>query len=473
MTPPRPGHPPRPARPPRSSRRPARLRALGALAALATAGVLTAAFAGGGSDPDGPGPAARPPADARTAGPVDRGGPIAVHWVAAWSAAPVGPEPDTDRYGQSGRTFRNVVHTGIAGDQVRITLSNRYGRSPLRITAATAGLAAGPATPAAADGSLVRLTFRGSPVVTVPPGGQVTSDPQRLRVRAGADLLISTYAPASDEPGGPVTYHPGARQTSYAREGDGTEDATGDSFTDKTGAWRQLVAVDLRTNKVTGTVVAFGDSLTDGAFSSMDDNHRWPDFLSTRLRQAAAEASRTPAGPAGTAPADPTGTAPRLGVVNAGISGNRLLADGTGPRGLDRFDRDVLARPGARVVVIALGINDILKSDRPADPDRITEGLLELAARARARGLLVAGATLTPYAGHKGWSAEQDSVRRAVNARIRAGEVFDVVVDFDRALRDPADPARLQPAFDSGDHLHPNDLGYRAMAGAVDLPALM
>ncbi|MFJ5552873.1 SGNH/GDSL hydrolase family protein [Streptomyces sp. NPDC093225] len=455
------------------------LAALVALAVLVTAGVCTALLAGGDDGPDGgpgggaaavdDGPSTPVKGSGRTAGPVDKGGRIAPHWVGTWSAAPVGPEPDTYLRGHSGRTFRNVVHTSVGGDQVRITLSNLFGVGPLRITSATVGLAAGPGTPAAEPGSLARLSFGGAPDVTIPPGDEVTSDAIGLRLPADADVLVSTYAPAAAEPGGPVTQHPGARQTSYAGEGDGTDDETGRTFTEKTGVWRHLVAVDVRTDRAVGTVVAFGDSITDGAESSTDGNRRWPDVLSDRLRRAAAQAGDG-AGGAGT-----TGV-PRLAVANTGIRGNRLLAEGTGPSGLDRFDRDVLGRAGVRVVVVELGINDVMRpsgtrSDRP-EPDRILDGLRELTRRARARGLLVVGATLTPFHGHRSYSAEEDAVRRAVNAHIRAGEVFDVVVDFDRALRDPAEPSRLREAYDSGDHLHPNDAGYRAMARAVDLADL-
>ncbi|MFJ6939092.1 GDSL-type esterase/lipase family protein [Streptomyces sp. NPDC101132] len=461
------------------------LGALVALVVLGVAGIFTAVLSGvWGADGDDPRGAGRN--SGRTAGPVDRGGALAPHWVGTWSAAPVGPEPDTYLRGHSGRTFRNVVRAGIGGDQVRITLSNLYGEQPLRIASATVALAAGATTPAAERGSLAPLTFGGAATVTVPPGDEVTSDAVGLRVPADTDLLVSTYAPESAEPGGPVTYHPGSRQTSYAADGDRTHDESGDPYDARTTAWRHLVAVDVRTDRTAGAIVAFGDSITDGAMSSVDENRRWTDVLADRLRKGGAdEQSTADTGTditTGTGPGTGGGTGggagkggtatPRLSVLNAGISGNRLLREGVGPSGLDRFDRDVLSRAGVRVVVIELGINDIGRTARPAEPEKIVAGLRELTERARARGLLVVGATLTPYGGHKSYSAEGESVRRAVNARIRAGEVFDAVVDFDRILRDPEAPDRLRAEYDSGDHLHPGDAGYRAMGRGFDLKLL-
>ncbi|MGW1762955.1 SGNH/GDSL hydrolase family protein [Streptomyces sp. NPDC002073] len=430
-----------------------------AAAVLVTGGCSASADSGPGSGPDG-----AKVRESTSGGVLDDGGPITPHWVGTWSSAPVDAEPDTYLRGHAGRTFRNVVHTSIGGSRVRITLSNLFGKHPLHIGRATVGPAAGTdgtvsgaATgpgfrmAAAQPGSLVPLTFGGAAEVTIPPGDEVTSDAARLSVPADADMLVSTYSPDSAEPSGPVTLHPGARQTSYAADGDSTEDETGDGFTEQTRSWRQLVAMDVFTDEARGSVVAFGASITDGLASTTDANRRWTDFLAERLRE---------------------GRTPRLGVLNAGIAGNRLLRDGTGPRALDRFDRDVLSRTGVRVVVVQLGTNDILKSPRETDPDRIAEALRELRKRAHARGVRMVGTTLPPFRGHKAYAASRESVRRSVNARIREGGVFDEVVDFDRVLRDPDSPSRLKPEFDSGDHLHPNDDGYAAMGRTFDVAVL-
>jgi lysophospholipase L1-like esterase len=379
-------------------------------------------------------------------------------WVGTWAAAPVGGEPLTDGDGMAGRTVRNVVHTSVGGTSARITLSNLYGTRPLTVTAATIALAAGDDNPAAAAGTLRRLTFGGTPAVTVPPGGQAVSDAVALAVPADSDVLVSTYTPDSS---GPVTYHRHARQTSYVADGEHTEDLTGGPYTGHSTAWRYLTALDVLSNEADGTVVAFGDSLTDGVTSTPGANRRWPDVLADRLRAAVASGA----------------DAPRHGVVNAGISGNQVLADGRGrpadnPSGLKRFERDVLGRPNVKVVVIALGVNDILRNRALADPDAVVAGLRTLVDRAHARGVKVVGATLMPFRGHRGYTEPREDVRRRINEAIRSGTVFDEVADLDKALRDPYDPRRLRSDYDSGDSLHPSDRGYRRMAEAIDLNEL-
>ncbi|MGA4841675.1 SGNH/GDSL hydrolase family protein [Streptomyces sp. G45] len=376
-------------------------------------------------------------------------------WVATWSASPAGAEPGTAARGMAGRSVRNVVHTSVGGDSARVTLSNLYGRTPLSITRASVAVAAAPNSPTAAAGTLRRLTFGGDTGVVIPPGAQIVSDPARLRVPGDADLLVTTFSPT---PSGPVTYHPHARQLSYVARGDRTEDPSGATYHEQSPYWRYVTAVDVLSSEADGTVVVFGDSITDGITSSMGANRRWPDVLADRLRGA-------------------PGGAPRYSVVNQGISGNRVLSDGRpgtpagNPSGLSRFDRDVLGRSGVKAVVIALGINDILRN-RETDADRVVAGLRELTRQAHARGLRVIGATLMPFGGHRGYGPAQEAVRQEVNARIRSGGVFDEVTDFDKALRDPYDPRRLLARYDSGDHLHPSDAGFRRMAETFDLTAL-
>ncbi|KUN01421.1 SGNH hydrolase [Streptomyces yokosukanensis] len=379
-------------------------------------------------------------------------------WVGAWSTAPVGGEPGTETQGLAGRSVRNVVHTSTGGTSARITLSNLYGQAPLTISHASIALSAGDGTAAADPESMRRLTFGGATGVVVPAGGQIVSDAVLLTVPHDGDVLVTTYSPT---PSGPVTYHPHARQVSYVADGDRTEDATGAPYTEQTPYWRYVTSLDLLSNEADGTVVVLGDSITDGITSTTGANHRWPDVLAGRLR-GAAESGRQ---------------VPRYSVVNEGISGNQILADGLGRpaenrSGLGRFDRDALSHPGVEVVVIDLGVNDILRNPRLADPNRIVAGLRTLVREAHARGLKVVGATLMPFQGHRGSSPAREAVRRQVNAEIRAGGVFDAVVDFDKALRDPYDPRRLRPDYDSGDHLHPSDPGFRRMAEVFDLSLL-
>ncbi|APY88097.1 SGNH/GDSL hydrolase family protein [Streptomyces alfalfae] len=375
-------------------------------------------------------------------------------WVGSWSASPAGAEPRTERKGFAGRSIRNVVHTSVGGASARITLSNLYGATPLSITHASIAVASATNDPAAAAGTLRRLTFNGNTSVIIPPGAQVMSDAARLRVPHDSDLLVTTYSPT---PSGPVTYHPHARQISYVADGDHTEDPNADAYTEQSPFWRYLTAVDVLSNEADGTVVVLGDSITDGISSTMGANRRWTDVLADRMR-------------------DEPG-APRYGVVNQGISGNRVLSDGNGqpavnPSGLSRFDRDVLDRTGVKAVVIALGVNDILRNPHQNDPDRIVGGLRELTRQAHTRGLRVVGATLMPFGGHRGYEPGLEAVRQSVNEQIRSGEVFDDFVDFDRALRDPYDPRSLRAQYDSGDHLHPSDAGYRKMAQTFDLAHL-
>lgn len=375
-------------------------------------------------------------------------------WVGAWSASPVGAEPGTELTGMAGRSVRNVVHTSVGGTSARVTLSNLYGQEPLTVTHASIALAADDSA-AAAAGTMRRLTFGGATAVTIPAGQQVLSDAVRVHVPQGADVLVTLYSPIRS---GSVTYHPHARQLSYVAAGDRTEDVTATPYTEQTEYWRYLTALDVLSDDADGTVVVLGDSITDGITSTEGANRRWPDVLSQRLRTVVESGQDVP----------------RYSVVNQGISGNQVLADGTGrpadnPSGLHRFGRDVLGRTNVKVVVIDLGVNDILRDRKLADPDRIVEGLRTLVRRAHARGLKVVGATLMPCRGHRGCTAAREDVRQQVNARIRGGGVYDAVVDFDKALRDPYDPRRLRSDYDSGDHLHPSDRGYREMADVFDL----
>ncbi|MFE7126012.1 SGNH/GDSL hydrolase family protein [Streptomyces sp. NPDC057617] len=370
-------------------------------------------------------------------------------WTATWAAAPAGTEPGAP-FGHPGHTIRNVVHTSIGGTGVRVTLSNLYSPAALLIGHASVAVRDGEGA-AAVPGTMRRLTFARQTAVTVPPRGQIISDPVELPVPYDGDLLVTLHTPA---PGGPVTYHPMAFQTSYlarSDRGDRTEDLDAAAFTEPTGFWRYVTAVDVLNRESPGAVVTFGDSITDGDGSRPDANRRWPDILAARLRDR------------------------NIGVVNAAISGNQVLGDqswrGCGASGLDRFRRDVLGRAGVRAVVIDLGVNDILRGGE-RDPARITAGLRELTRQAHARGIRVVGATLAPFGAHRGYDEATEAVRDQVNEEIRSGGIFDEFVDFDQVLSDPYAPDRIRPVYDSGDGLHPSDAGYRAMGRHFDLASL-
>lgn len=404
--------------------------------------------AGGGS-----GTSERPPSAAGRIGIPHQAAPAASgSWVGTWSGAPAGPEPNAPD-GYPGWSIRNVVHTSVGGTSVRVHLSNLFGRAPLLVGRATVAVAAAPGSPSAAAGSMRSLTFGGRTSVRVPAGGAVVSDAVQLSVPQAADLLVTTYTPKAS---GPVTYHPRAQQTSFMAFGERTARSDGAAYTTRTPYWRYVTGVDVFTRQAAGSVVLFGDSITDGITSTVGANHRWPDRLAARLRGSGDRALR-------------------LGVLNEGISGNRVLRDGEyggNPSGLSRLDRDALSQAGVRTLVVELGINDVLRPPQRTGAREIVAGLREIVARAHERGLRVLGATLTPCQGHVNYNARAEAVRQQVNAAIRAGTVFDEVIDFDRALRDPERPGALLPVYDSGDHLHPSDAGYLRMAETVKLSLL-
>nr|WP_202485954.1 GDSL-type esterase/lipase family protein [Streptomyces sp. SID4985] len=357
-------------------------------------------------------------------------------WTGSWEAAPSGTTA-----GLPGAAVRNVVHLSVGGGALRVRIGNRFGVAPLRVGAVTVAVRRGSGAGAVA-GSMRVVTFRGGRTVVVPAGRELLSDPVRLTVRAAADLLVTVFVP---DDCGPATEHRTALQTSYvARDGAGhagDEDDT--AYTAKAvSRWYYVTGVDVRAT-TRGSVVALGDSLTDGTGSTPDTNHRWPDLLADRLRRH------------------------RLGVLNAGIGGNRLLRDGTAPSALARLDTDALDRAGVRFLVLFEGVNDINGTPAATDPDAYAAAYRTIVARAHARGIRVVGVTLTPYRGHPAYSAAREGVRQRVNAFIRERGVFDAVADADAALRDPADAGRLSPRYDPGDHLHFDDDGMAAVASAV------
>jgi lysophospholipase L1-like esterase len=374
-------------------------------------------------------------------------------WRTGWSSA-----PDSAGPALPAQTLRQVVRTSTGGTRVRIRLSNLFGTQPLDVGAAHVGLSAGAARVAA--GSDRALTFGGQPAVTIAAGASALSDPVDLTVAAREPLAVSLYLPA---PVAVSTIHGFALQVAYLKA---PGDATGaaDLPTAATDDSRYFLSdVDVLGPDTARTLAIVGDSIADGVGASSAREAGWPDMLAARLQGEPALAT--------------------IGIANEGIAGNRILNDASKPfvcpAALARFDRDALDKPGVRWVLLHEGVNDITGARLLAAPaDRVTveqieAGMRQLAGRARARGVKIWAGTLLPFAGTKRfWSEEAERDRLALNAWIRTAGVFDAVVDFDAALRDPADPARLNRAYDSGDHLHPNDAGYRAMAQQVDLRLL-
>jgi lysophospholipase L1-like esterase len=355
------------------------------------------------------------------------------------------------------QTLREIVHTSIGSDTVRVRLSNAYGKRAVEIGAAHIALRAKGAEIVA--GSDRPLTFSGRTALSIPPNAVVLSDPVKLDVPAAGDLAVSIFLP---KPTTGASIHYGAQQTSYIGRGDLTG-AASFSEAETITSWVFLTGVDVLAPESASTAVAFGDSITDGARSTIDANSRWPDFLARRLlaRRGGKE----------------------VAVLDAGIGGNRILHDASGNvrfgvSALARFDRDVLVQPGVKYVIVLEGINDLGHSGTSAplsetvSAEDIIAGLKQMIERAHEKGLKIFGATLTPFEGtvFPGYfTPEKEVKRKAVNEWIRTGRAFDGVIDFDRAVRDPDHPDRMLPAYDGGDHLHPGDTGYKAMGEAIDL----
>jgi lysophospholipase L1-like esterase len=396
-------------------------------------------------------------------------GQSAPHWVGTWATSPVGrapappaPPPGAAPAAGGGRgnapaplvpnnhTLRQIVHTSIGGDALRIVLANSFGTAPMMVGAASVALRESGAAIVATTSHPV--TFGGKPSVTVPAGAVMISDPVAMTLPAFADLAVDVYLP-NDMSAMPMTFHAGAHQTSYASAGNhaGEHDLPAPSTTT---SWFYLSRVEARTNAASAVIVALGDSITDGTASTLDANARWPDLLARRLAQSGG---------------------PGAAVLNAGIGGNRLLghaAGGTaGLNVLERFDRDVLALSGATHVVLMEGINDIgLARDNPSpSAGDLIAAQQQIIERAHARGIKAIGATLTPFEGAGYFTQAGEAKRTAINSWIRTGKAYDGVIDFDAAVRDPQQPTKFLPQNDSGDHLHPNDAGYQAMSRAIDL----
>jgi lysophospholipase L1-like esterase len=386
---------------------------------------------------------------ATTASSVDRDANL---WVGTWASAPmlalVTTPPTSPELNDA--TLRQIVHVSIGGASIRVRFSNTFGATPLEISSAHVAVSAGPG--AIRPDSDKALTFSGQPSVSIPPGAPMFSDPLAFNLAAQSDLAITIHIATAPDA---VTTHPGSRATSYLQSGDAVSAADLSSAT-KVEHWYFLDDVDVQSSAAAGAVVTFGDSITDGAHSTENANTRWPDDLARRLA-----ANKKTAG---------------IGVLNEGIGGNRLLHDMTGPNALARFDRDVLSQSGVRWLIILEGINDLgahgrtpLRDEKIPTAQELIAAYQQMILRAHTHHIRVFGATILPYQGAGYFSSVGEADRQTINQWIRTSGAFDAVIDLDAATRDPQRPTQLAPTADSGDHLHPGDVGYKAMADAIDL----
>jgi lysophospholipase L1-like esterase len=387
-------------------------------------------------------------------GRVANAQPPAEHWVGSWATAVQAPEQGNALAPAdlTDATLRQVVHLSLGGGALRVRLSNAFGTAPLHIAAAhiarpTANGGIDPATDKA-------LTFSGAPDVTIPAGADYVSDPVAFDAGPSSDVAISLYF---DKPPVSQTGHPGSRATSFVAHGNlvGAAQLPNAKTVEH---WYEIEGLDVQAAAGAESVIAFGDSITDGHGSTTNGNDRWPDVVARTLRENESTSD--------------------IAVLNAGIGGNHLLTDGLGPNALARFDRDVLTPPGVKAVILLEGINDLggltFSGEVPlaaheALVQRIIAADEQIVTRAHAHGILVYGAPITPDMGSDYYhpDAQNEADRQAVNAWIRVRGNFDGVIDFDAVVRDPAHPDHLLPAYDSGDHLHPGPAGYRVMGEAA------
>jgi lysophospholipase L1-like esterase len=386
----------------------------------------------------------------------------AMNWARSWAVSPQAPTPSGGRFPGSptfhDQTLRQIVRLSGGGSKVRVRFTNEYGGAPVQLGGAHLAIDAGGG--AIRPGSDHVLTFGGKPTAVIAPGAPLVSDPVDMSAAPRSRLAISLYLPGQVDA---CTCHATAMQAGYLAAGDVTG-ATNLTDAKPLQQRAMISAVDVASDRPAKTIVALGDSITDGVGSTPDANHRWPDLLADRLVKRGGAA---------------------VYVANEGISGNRVLGDGAGVSALARFDRDVLAAPGLAYVIVFEGINDIGIGYAPKDgpmakfippnagPPPTAEDLIaadrQMIARAHEHGVKIYGATIAPYEGAAYASPEGDKVREAVNHWIRTGHAFDGVLDFDAVLRDPAHKARIRDGFHMGDHLHGSDAGYRAVANSIDL----
>lgn len=374
-----------------------------------------------------------------------------MHWVGVWTNGLV----TVDKSAFSNQTIRLIARASLGGKTLRLRLSNLFGNHKLGIGAVHVGLRDG-ASEKIMPGSGRKVTFGGDAGATIAVGALVVSDPVELEVPALADLAVSIYIPGEVPENFPITGHGNCHQTNYISPPGDFTDVIALPVKATTENWYFLSAIEILAPYETGGIVCFGDSLTEGNLSSLDSNSRWPDQLARRL-----------VGRRGRA----------FGVMNQGIGGNRILHYMRGDSGLRRFDRDVLVQPGVSHAIVYIGTND-LRNQRgnPAEvvtSEQMIAGLKQFAVRGRARGLAVYGATMLPYENETyfpgAWTPAGEEKRQIINQWIRTAGAFDAVIDFDKALRDPAHPTSMLPEYDCDDHLHPSDKGYRQMGDSIDL----
>jgi len=372
-------------------------------------------------------------------------------WTGTWGAALVPPSTGgVSNRGLTNESIRMSVRTSVAGQAVRVRLSNSFGVQAAKLGHATVALP-NTSTPERHDvdpATIRELTFAGSLSGTIYRGGDLLSDPVSLAVPALQELIVTLYLPVAT---GSVAWHWQARQNTYVYAGDQTMNAEGTGFTLTTTSWYLLAGVDVLNTSAYGSVVVMGDSISDGFTSSFGSNTRWPDYLAERI----------------------VNTTPSLldpGVINQSISGNNTVRDSSiganGKSAMSRVDTDVFGQTGVRSVIVQLGTNDVL-NDVPAA--EIIEGLHQLAVQMKERGLRTVALTIVPFEGWTTWTPEREAVRQEVNNWLRSSTVFGVVIDLDTVLADPANPTRIRAEYDSGDHIHPNDVGSQAMAAAIPL----
>lgn len=369
-------------------------------------------------------------------------------WVGTWATAPMLADGGFNVRPLSGVTLREIVHISAGGAEIRVRFTNAYGTDPLIVSDAHVMLSAGNA--AIQPGTDHAITFGGATTVNIPPGAELFSDPIAFAVQPLSDLVVSFYLPSQVMRA--ETYHSFADQDNFIANGDVSTapdlpDAT------KISSWYFFDGVDVQAADGSQAVVTLGDSITDGALSTHNGNLRWPDLLAARLN------------------ADPN--LKNISVLNVGIGGNRVLNEGYGPSAISRIDRDVLAQSGVHYVILLESINDISRvghSPIPADnitAEEVEWGFKQIADAAHEHGIKIIGSTVMPISRDAADKGEQ--IREAVNNWIRTSGTFDGVVDFDKITRDPANPTHLNANYDSGDHVHPNDAGYRAMGSGIDL----
>jgi len=393
------------------------------------------------------------------------------HWVGTWATAPV-PRPQIPPTPPAGgtanpaqappnlanSTLREIVHVSLGGKRARIVFTNAFGAAPLSIAGASASLR--DKDSAIVAGSSHPVMFAGKPSVSIPAGGLMISDPIEIAVPAMGDLAIDLFFPPEMLAAtAQLTYHSGANQSNYISKPGNFAGRADFPVATTIASWYFLSRVDVAASEQVNALIAFGDSITDGTASTRNTNNRWPDLFIKRLSEDKGSNIRA--------------------VLNEAIAGNRLLSDGIlnfGINAVARFDRDVLAQPGATHMIVLEGINDIGMGRGGAPAPSSAELIAahqQLIDRAHAHGLKVIGATLTPFEGAAYFTPDGETKRQAVNAWIRGGKAsslgYDGVIDFDVATRDAQNPTKFNPKYDSGDHLHPNDTGYQAMAAAIDL----